>query len=190
MKKKGTNHDDLKDVLCQSQHEMKCRSVPSNSFIYRLRTVICTTLASSRMMKISIFSVRPVQQLESWITLESLFRSRRFFDQYLLEFQDKHGGEAFFEQGLLEIVDFEWWYFFWISFFKFWGCSYEVLGLRIEILIGNKQSYSGSLGSYLDAGKGFFCAISEMVVWLIYFKKQLRIGFEIFRRCRQGYFLQ
>ena len=121
---------------------------------------------------------------------QSLIGSRRFFEHYLLKFHEEDGGETLVEQTLQEIVNCEWWYFFRISFFKFWGCYYEVLELRVKILIGNKQSYSGSLGSYLDKGKGFSSAISETEVWLIYFKNDLRIGFEILRCCRQGYLLQ
>ena len=57
-------------------------------------------------------------------------------------------------------------------------------------MIGNTDSYSGSLGTYLHAGKRFSDAISKVVVWLIYFQNQLRTDFEIFEYCRQVYFLQ
>ena len=56
--------------------------------------------------------------------------------------------------------------------------------------MGNTDSYSGFLGTYLDAGKRYSGAISKMVVWLIYFQNQLRTDFEISKYSRQVCVLQ
>ena len=57
-------------------------------------------------------------------------------------------------------------------------------------MIGNTDSYSGFLGTYLDAGKRCSDAISKVVVWLFYFQNQVRADFEIFEYCRQVSLLQ
>ena len=92
--------------------------------------IIIVVLASYVRCKMAVYQYDDCK-LQSTIKQQSLIKSRWFFDQYLLKFYDKHFGEALFKQGLQEIVNFEWWYFFRISFFKFWGCYYDVWELRI-----------------------------------------------------------
>ena len=57
------------------------------------------------------------------------------------------------------------------------------------IWIEDVCSSLGTLGRFLNIGKGFFRVISEMLVGLMNFEKQSRISYEIFKSGRQGYFL-
>ena len=57
-----------------------------------------------------------------------------------------------------------------------------------KIRIEKYCSSSGILERYLSTGNRFFWAFSEMLVSLRCWKEQSRLGFEIFKCGRQGYF--
>ena len=92
-----------------------CRKHFSN-FPFNLHIII-VVLASYVRCKMAVYQYDDCK-LQSTIKQQSLIKSRWFFDQYLLKFYDKHFGEALFKQGLQEIVNFEWWYFFSNQFFQ------------------------------------------------------------------------
>ena len=114
------------------------------------------------------------------------------------EFEPKSGGshppESFSWRIALRI-DLRWWltqgylqFFFESVFSLFEGVRSKYMTFWYKIWIEKNCSSSGILERYLSTGKGFFWVFSEMLVSLRCWKKQSRLGFEIFKCGRQGYF--
>ena len=78
--------------------------------------------------------------------------------------------------------------FFESVFSIFEGVRSKYMRFWYKIRIENNCSSSGILQRYLSTGKGIFGGFSEMLVSLRCWKKQSRLGFEIFKCGRQGYF--